>query len=88
MSEARFWRVRFKAIEPVRVSEPTSFAGWVTSDRIAYASSSASFGTCSGAQVSEPTSRPSGSTSSMATVISLPDTPSIAAWWVFVSTAM
>ena len=37
MSEARFWRVRFKAIEPVRVSEPTSFAGWVTSDRIAYA---------------------------------------------------
>ena len=59
-----------------------------TSDRIAYASSSTSFGTCSGAQVSAPTSRPSGSTSSMATVISLPDTPSIAAWWVFVSTAM
>ena len=24
---ARFWRVRFNAIEPVRVSEPTSFAG-------------------------------------------------------------
>mgnify|MGYP006349651387 CR=1 FL=1 len=59
------------------------------SEAVAWASISASDGIVSGVHASSGggTSLPSGDRSRVATVISLPDAPSMAAWWTLLRTA-
>ena len=76
------------AVSAVRRSVLTSRNGCRTSEFNAYPSSSLSVGTRSGFHSSVGGgASSSGSSCSIATVISLPDTPSMAAWWTLVSMA-